>query len=102
MKINFFKKENNFKKKDFNLNPNFYWKIAVIFVFFSIVFSCIFGYQLFNKIEGESDISTTSINEQIPMIKQDRIKNVLLFFTEKEQKSADILKAPSPVVDPSL
>lgn len=102
MKINFFKKENNFKKKDFNLNPNFYWKIAVIFTFISILASFIFGYKLFNQIEQESNIPNANINEQIPMIKQDRIKSVLFFFTEKEQKSADILKNPSAVVDPSL
>ncbi|MFA5932390.1 MAG: hypothetical protein WC793_03385 [Candidatus Paceibacterota bacterium] len=102
MKIKFFKKENNFKKKDFNLNPNFYWKIAVIFVFISIVFSCIFGYQLFDQIEGESNASAVNISGQIPMIKEDRIKSVLFYFTDKEQKSADVLKSPAAVVDPSL
>ena len=102
MKIKFFKKENNFKKKDFTLNPNFYWKISVIFTFVSIVISFIFGYQLFNQIEGESKAPAVNISEQIPMIKEDRIKSVLFYFTDKEQKSADVLKASSAVVDPSL
>ena len=33
MKITLFKKQNNFKKKDFQFNPDFFWKIAIAVVF---------------------------------------------------------------------
>ncbi|MFA5840981.1 MAG: hypothetical protein WC847_01765 [Candidatus Paceibacterota bacterium] len=102
MKIEFFKKENNFKKKDFNLNPNFYWKIAVIFTFLCMALIFFFAYRLFSQIEGESVLPIASINGQIPMVKESRMHNALFYFTEKEQKSAEILIAPFAIVDPSL
>ena len=102
MKIKFFKKEDNFKKKDFNLNPNFYWKIAVIFTFSFMALSFFFAYRLFNQIEGETTSPAGGISEQIPMVKEDRLKKVLFYFTEKEQRSAKVLITPSVTVDPSL
>ena len=102
MKIKFFKKENNFKKKDFTLNPNFYWKIAVMFIFFSTVLSFFFGYRLFIKINQESILPITNNDEQLPIVNEDRIEKVLNYFSEREIKSNQILNSPAPVVDPSL
>lgn len=102
MKIKFFKKEISFKKKDFSFDPNLYWRIVVIFTFSFMMLSFFFAYRLFNQIEGEFTLPTMSASEQIPTVKEDRLEKVLFYFTEKEQKSAEVLIAPSAIVDPSL
>ncbi len=102
MKIKLFKKENNFKKKDFILNFNFYWKIAVFGAFVLILLSFFFGYRLFNQINEESILSSINLDEQIPTVNQDRILKALNYFSEREQKSVEILNSSISIVDPSL
>jgi hypothetical protein len=101
MKIKFFKKENNFKKKDFTFNPNLYWKLAVGGALVIVLLSSFFGYRLFTQINQEPVLSATNVGGQIPMVKKDRIEKVLNYFSAREQKSTEILNSPSPVVDPS-
>jgi len=102
MKIKLFKKENNFKKKNFQLNPNLYWKIAVGGAFVVILLSFFFGYRLFMRINQESVLPVANEGGQIPMVNKDRIEKVLNYFSEKEKKSIKILNSPAPFVDPSL
>jgi hypothetical protein len=100
MKIKLFKKENNFKKKDFQLNPNLYWKLFLLFVFVIILLSIFFGYSLFMTINEDSVLPGSG--GQVLMINKDRIGKVLNYFSEREQKSIQIINSPSPVVDPTL
>jgi hypothetical protein len=102
MKINFFKKENSFKKKDFTFHPNFYWKIILIGTIVIILLSCIFSYLLFVQVNQEPALSFTNENEQLPTVNEDRIEKVLNYFSEREQNSNQILNSSSSVVDPSL
>ena len=102
MKITLFKKQNNFKKKDFQFNPDFFWKIAVAVVFISVFLSAFFGYRLFTLINQESILPTVNENEVLRAINQDRISKALNYFSEREKKSERILNSPPPVVDPSL
>lgn len=98
----FFKKEKNFKKKDFVIDALFYWKLVVWITFVIIIASFIFGYLLFTKINREPDLSNLNETEQIPTIDQDRMFRVLEIFQKREAKSIEILNSPVPVVDPSL
>ena len=102
MKINFFKKENNFKKKDFIFYPSLYWKIFIISAIIIILLSFIFGYRLFRQINQEPILLFTNEGGQLPVVNQDRIKKVLNYFSEREKKSTKILNSPAPAVDPSL
>lgn len=102
MKIKFFKKEKNFKKEDFKLNPNIFWKSSVFMVFLVIIFSAFFGYFLFLQISKETALGVNSPGSQIETIKKERIDKVLEYFSARKQKSNKILNSPSPIIDPSL
>jgi anti-sigma-K factor RskA len=104
MKIKFFKREKNFKKdkKGLWLNINFYWKLAVCFMFVAVVAVAFFGYSLFVKINKELVVSAKADGNQVQAIKKERIDKVLEYFNLRKQKSDQILVSPAPVVDPSL
>ena len=102
MKIMFFKKQNNFKKKDFQLNPDFYWKIAVAVALVTIFLSAFFGYRLFTRINQESILPIANENGTTGMVNQDRILKALNYFSEREKKFIRILNSPPVIIDPSL
>jgi len=104
MKINFFKKEKSFKKKDFVFNSNLYWKFAVGGGFVLVLLFSFLGYRFFTQMNQESVLPITSTNTsgQVPTVQKDRIEKALNYFSAREQKSAEILNSPVPVVDPSL
>jgi hypothetical protein len=102
MKIKLFKKENNFKKKDFAFNPILYWKIAVFSIFAVILLSALFGYRLSNSINQDSAASTVNVGGHVPRLSLDRLRKVLDYFSEREKNSAQILNSPAPISDPSL
>jgi hypothetical protein len=102
MKIKFFEKSNNFKRKDSVLNQNLYWETAVFGEFILIIISFIFGYYLFAQINKIPASSVANDNGQVPTIDKVRIEKALNYFSDREQKSKAILNSPAPVVDPSL
>lgn len=102
MKIQFFKKQNNFKKKDFILDSNLYWRVAVSIAFVLILTSFVFGFRLFLQINQEFSTPETVGSTQTRLINKNRISKVLDYFSEKEKKTAEILNSGVPVVDPSL
>jgi hypothetical protein len=102
MKINFFKKENNLKKKNFQFNPNFYWQIILGSFFIIILFIFYFGYNLFKQANEEPIVSTANGNAKNGMIDENRISKILDLFSERDIKSNQIINSPAPVVDPSL
>ena len=101
MKIKLFKKENNFKKKDFELNPNLYWKIVLFLALAAIFFSFSFGYYLFMKINNEDSSLSAGDIKQAPLLTRASLEKALNYFSEREKKSAEIINSPSPIVDPS-
>lgn len=101
MKIKIFKKDNSFKKKDFQLNPNFYWKLVLFFVLLFTLASLVFGYYRFLRLNQEPILEITGNSGQVPKINKDRILKVLNYFLERDKKSIQILNTPAPVVDPS-
>jgi type II secretory pathway component PulC len=102
MKIKIFKKENNFKNKDLNFNLNLYWEIAICSTLILVALSSFFAYNLFQQMKQKFVLPTTAESGQVPTISQDRINEVLNYFSDKEKKSTQILNSPAPVVDPSL
>jgi hypothetical protein len=102
MKIDFFKKENNFKKKNSALGPNFYWEIIVFITIIILVSSFFFAYSFFQQINKEYPLLTIYDSGQVPNVDKVRIENVLNYFSDREQKTKEILSSPAPVVDPSL
>ena len=102
MKIPFFKKTNNFKRKSSGINPNFYWELMVFITFVLIILSFLFGYHLFNQINQETAVPAVGDSNQVGTVNTARIKEVLNYFSLREQKSTQILNSPAPVVDPSL
>jgi hypothetical protein len=102
MKTNFFKKENNFKKKEFSFHPNFFWRITLVGTLITILLVFIFSYLLFMKVNQEPILLSTNQSGQLEKINQDRIKKVLNYFSIREEKSNQTLNAPSSFVDPSL
>ena len=102
MQIKLFKKRNNFKKKDFILNSNLYWRIAISVAFGLILFSFFFGFRLFLQIDQEFVPMETEGGGSTSLVNKNRILKILNYFSEREKKSAEILNSPVPIVDPSL
>jgi hypothetical protein len=101
MKLNFLKNKYNFKKKTFDINPAFYWQIAVFSTALIIIISFIFGYYLFEQINQQSVLPTTNDTGQVGSVNETRIENVLNVFSERQQTYNQMLNSPVPVVDPS-
>ncbi|MFA6177705.1 MAG: hypothetical protein WC694_02315 [Candidatus Paceibacterota bacterium] len=102
IKINLFKKEKSFKKKDFIFHTHFYWRIVLFCAVVIIFLSFLFSYRIFMQINQDHILSNTNDSGQSPMINKERIKKVLNYFSEREKKSAEILNSSAPVADPSF
>ncbi len=102
--IKFFKKEKNWEKgKESSwLHINFYWELAVCLVFLVVLFSFLFGYRFFMRINEEAVLEVNNDNRQVETVKKERIEKVLEYFSLRKQKSSQILNSPAPIVDPSL
>jgi len=102
--IKFFKKGNNFaKKKDgFFLSINFYWRLAVLFIFLMALISAFFGYYFFRQINEELIKEEANAISPAETVKKERIEKVLEYFSLRKQKSDEILNSPAPIIDPSL
>ena len=102
MKTNFLKKEKSFKKKKLQFNPRLCWMFLVCGVCVVSIFSLFFGYYLFMQIEKEPSMSSNGNVTSTRMVKKERIDKVLEYFKGREEKSNQIIKSPSPIIDPSI
>jgi hypothetical protein len=102
MKIQLFKKEKHFKKKEFVFNTSLYWEIAVFVSFLFVLSFCFFGYSLFVQTNETFFLPDAGATVKIPMVKMDGLEKALNYFSEREKKSYEILNSPSTVVDPSI
>ena len=100
--IKLFKKEKSFKKERLHRSPSFFWKLAILVIFVVFIFSYFFGYYLFIQINKEPLLETSSISSQVETVKKERIDKVLEYFSNREQKSNQILNSSAPIIDPSL
>ncbi|MEK7572654.1 MAG: hypothetical protein AAB493_02255 [Patescibacteria group bacterium] len=102
MNIKFFKFEKSFKKKDYQVSFDIYWKVILNAVFIIIIISFIYGFSVFMEMNKDYVSSDVNMNEQVEKDRKTRIDKVLEYFSEREKKSEIILNSPSPVVDPSI
>lgn len=102
MKLNFFKNKKTFKKGGIHINPNVYWAVCLVVAAVMIITGVFFGFNLFRKINQELITASDSDSIKIQTTEGERIKKVIEYFSDKEQKSIKILNSPAPVVDPSL
>ncbi len=104
MKFKFLKlkKKKDFEKKHFNNRPHFFWGILLSVMFFVILCSFGFALYLFLRVNSEPVVSEADLGEQVETINVDKLNSTLDYFSEREQRSMDILKGSKTVVDPSL
>jgi hypothetical protein len=103
MKLDFkiFKpKKKKFRKGGIHINPDIYWGILLGIVFVATISLMIFGYFLFKKTSKNTSSAPNETN-QVEKIDRAKIDSALLFFSERAEKSKEILNSPSPIVDPS-
>lgn len=101
LKLNFFKKNNIFKKKNYDIDADFYWKIILYITFFLLLAGALFGFYLYFQINKDKTFSETSNSLKVGTVNKTRIEKVLEYFSMRSNKSEDIMNSSSPVVDPS-
>jgi len=101
MQIKIFKIKKSFKKGGIHINPGIYWSLSLFIALIIVLFSAVFGFYLFQKI-NKGLIMSTDNNTQVQTINKERINSALQYFLERKNKSEEILNSPSPIIDPSL
>ncbi|MEI7765529.1 MAG: hypothetical protein WCI93_03000 [bacterium] len=102
MKKNFFKRKNKYKKEDFKINIDLFWRSLIVVTLLLIAISFLFAYNLFKQVSGEQNLLVDQNSQKISSKEKEKIKNALDYFSEREKISAEILSSPAHVVDPSL
>ncbi|HNW71436.1 MAG TPA: hypothetical protein PKZ36_00970 [Candidatus Paceibacterota bacterium] len=102
MKIKFPKFKKNYENQNFKISPDIYWNILIVLFFIIIIAVFIFSFNLYKQTSVESEVTYQNISGKIEKEKKEKINRVLEYFSEREQKSNEILNSPAPVVDPSL
>ena len=97
-----FKKEKKFKKRSLHLSADHFWKLAVWVMFMVAIFSAIFGYYLFLRINEDFVLPPSTPSGQVEIVTKERIDSTLTNFSLKETLSKQIINSSSPIVDPSL
>jgi hypothetical protein len=102
MNIDFLKTKKNFNKKNYQIDPNAYWRIILLVVLIMVLASFVYGFYVLLETNRDSFVSSANTNDQIEKNRKTRIDNILQYFSDREKKSEIILNSPSPIVDPSL
>lgn len=101
MNIKIFKRKTVFRKGGFHKNPNIGWEIILILVLFVVATSGILGFQLFKKISQEM----ANLPEESQIAEQttqkEKIEKTLKYFSDRRERSAQIISTPAAIVDPS-
>ena len=102
MKIKLFKIKKRYEKEIFKINPSIYWKVLVIFSALLMIGSFVFAYNLFTQTNKEDSLIVGNNTQKIGNKEEEKIKDALEYFSEREKKSVEILNSTIPIVDPSL
>ena len=99
---NLFKKRVSFRKGGFHANPNMGWELILGLASVLILGFFALGFYIFIETNREfnapfADRGTGTNNAQAV-----RLQSVLQIFTDRAQKSGEILGSPAAIVDPSL
>lgn len=90
----------SFKKENFQVNINIFWRFFVLLFFMVIISGSVFVYKVFQKF-NENFYNKENKEKIIDSNKKQEIENVLKYFEEKEKKSDEVILFNS-VIDPSL
>lgn len=97
-----FKKKKIWKKKEFEINPNLYWRYLLLMVLVVVIASFVFGFVVYNQIKSEPLYAPSTGSESERTDQKNRILEMLEYFEARADKSKTIIENPSTVVDPSL
>jgi hypothetical protein len=101
LKFNLFKKNSTFKKKNYDIDADFYWKIILYVTFFLILLGALFGFYIYFQINKDQVLTQNDSSLKAGTVDKSRIDKVLKYFSERANTSRDIINSPSPIVDPS-
>ena len=99
---NLFKKKTSFRKGGFHTNPNIGWELILVVAFGIIAGLFVFGFSLFRKTNEEFNAPISGLPLGTASIREKKLQDVLKIFSDREQRSREILGSPAGVVDPSL
>ncbi|MFM7088137.1 MAG: hypothetical protein ACKOW9_01195 [Candidatus Paceibacterota bacterium] len=100
--LKIFQKKKVWKKNEFEINTNLYWRYLLGLVVVVVTGSFIFGYIVYNNIKHEPLFVPSASIEAERMDQKNRILEMLKYFDARDAKSDAIILNPSPIVDPSL
>lgn len=89
----------NFKKRGVHAALVRGWEFVVLFTLLVSVVFLAFGFKLF--IDTNRGLETPPAGSDRKLVDRGRIDRALRIFSEREQRTAEILSSPAPVVDPS-
>ncbi|KKU75705.1 MAG: hypothetical protein UY01_C0006G0034 [Candidatus Nomurabacteria bacterium GW2011_GWB1_47_6] len=99
---NLFKKKRHFRKGGFHANPNIGWELTLALAFVVIAGFFVFGFSLFMATNREFNEPFSGGQSGTTSIREEKLRNALKIFSEREERSREILYSPAAVVDPSL
>ncbi len=102
MKLEFFKKEKKFRKGGFHTNPDICWEIVLYVAFAVVVGILVYSVFLFKEIDQGFSAEDAELNSESKSVNKAKLDKTLQYFSVREEKAIQILKSPSPIVDPSL
>ena len=88
-------------KKNFEINPTFYWELIFFITLIAIIAFLIFGYHVFINTNQEPVLPVGNDATQVGTVDKNSIENVINLFSEKAEISNQILNSSAPIVDPS-
>ena len=101
-KLKFWQRKKVWKKETLQINPNLYWRYLLALVALVVAGSFIFGIYIYIQIKKEPLSVQSSSEEGQRTGQRDMILEKLQYFEARKIRSDEILKNPSPVVDPSV
>ena len=97
-----FKHKKSFKKGGLSASPDFFWQILLAITFLIVLFATAFGIYTFIQVNKAPIFEMSNNIGKRQIINKERIDNVLSYFSDRLEKTDQILISPAPVVDPSL
>ncbi len=102
IQLKFSKKTKKFKKEKSWLNIYFYWKLVIGILFVTTFLYILFSYRFFLETNKDFILLEDSAKAGSKTVQKDRIDKILEYFSQRKEKSKEIINSPAPIIDPSL
>ena len=99
---NLFKKKPHFQKGGFHANPNIGWELILGLASILILALFVLGFYIFIETNRGFNAPLADREASANNAQKERLENTLKIFSDRAQKSGEILANPAAVVDPSL